>query len=55
MSKMIFIKYLPPVKPKFITKLKVLRIYRNLEHLYFKYADLNFDFKNNFYEIFTIC
>ena len=27
MSKIIFMKYLPPVRPKFISKLKVFRIY----------------------------
>ena len=27
MSKMIFIKYLPPLRPKFVPKLKVPRIY----------------------------
>ena len=30
MSKMIFIKYLPPASPKFFPKLKMLRIYWNL-------------------------
>ena len=35
MSKMIFMKYLPPVRPKLIPKLKMLRIYWNLAHLVF--------------------
>ena len=47
MSKMIFIKYLLPVKPKLVPILKVSRIYRNLAH--FIYANLNFDVKNDFY------
>ena len=37
MSKIIFRKYLPPVRPKLIPKLKMLRII-----WYFKYADLDF-------------
>ena len=49
---MIFIKYLPPVKPKLVPKLKVLGIYLNLAHLNSKYVDLDFNVKNNFYEIF---
>ena len=32
MSKIIFIKYVPPVRPKLVPKLKVLRIYWNLAH-----------------------
>ena len=36
MSKMIFIKYLPPVGPKLVPKLKVLKIYWNLAHLIFQ-------------------
>ena len=55
MSKMIFIKYLPPVTPKFISELKVPRIYWNWSICYFKYADLNFKVKNNFFKIFTTC
>ena len=34
MSKMIFIKYLPP-RPKLVPKLKILRIYWNLTYLIF--------------------
>ena len=33
MSKMIFMKYLPPVRPKLVPKSKMLRIYWNLAHL----------------------
>ena len=36
MSKMIFIKYLPPVRLKLVPKLKVPRICRNLAHLMFQ-------------------
>ena len=37
-SKIIFFKYLTPVRHKFVSKLKILRIY-------FKHADPNFDVK----------
>ena len=36
MSKMIFIKHLPPVRPKLVPKQKVLRIYWNLAHSVFQ-------------------
>ena len=36
MSKIILIKYLPPVRPKLVPKLKVLRIYWNLAYSTFK-------------------
>ena len=36
MSKIIFIKYLPPVQPKLVPKSKVLRIYWNLTHSIFR-------------------
>ena len=36
MSKIIFIKYLPPVGPKMFPKLKMLKIYRNLAQLIFQ-------------------
>ena len=36
MSKMIFIKYLPPVRPKLVPILKMLRIYWDLAHLIFR-------------------
>ena len=48
MSKIIVIKYLPPVRPKLVPKLKMLRIYRNLAHLIFQIADLDFNPKNDF-------
>ena len=35
MSKIIFMKYLPPVRPKMVPKLKMLRIYWNLVHVVF--------------------
>ena len=93
-SKTIFIKYLPPVRPKMVPKLKMLRVFWNLAHVlfrisqsrfwcrklfllntyhlfglnsfqnwkyfefieiwyiwYFKYIDLYFNIKNNFYQI----
>ena len=36
MWKIIFMKYLPPVRPKVVTKLKVLRIYWNLANIIFQ-------------------
>ena len=53
MSKIIFMKYIPPVRRKLVPKLKMLRIIEIWHILFFKYADLNFNAKNNFYEIFT--
>ena len=44
-SKIIFMKYLPPARSKLVPKMKILRIYRNLAHLIFKYPDLKFDVK----------
>ena len=35
-SKIIFMKYLPPVRPKMVLKLKIVRIYWNLAHLIFQ-------------------
>ena len=35
-SKIIFMKYLPPVRPKLVPKLKVLRIYWNFSQLVFQ-------------------
>ena len=35
-SKILFIKYLPPGRPKLVPKLKMIRIYWNLEHLIFQ-------------------
>ena len=35
-SKMIFIKYLPPGRPKLVPKLKMLKIYSDLAHLIFQ-------------------
>ena len=48
MSKIIFMKYLPPVRSKLVPKLKMLRIYWNLAHLIFKHVDLNLNVKNIF-------
>ena len=42
MSKIIFIKYLPPVRPKFFPKSKVLRIYWNLSHSIFQVCQSGF-------------
>ena len=42
MSKIIFIKYLPPVQPKLVPKLKVLRIYWNLAHSIFQICQSRF-------------
>ena len=36
MSKIIFMEYLPPVRPKLVLKLKMLRIYWNLAHYTFQ-------------------
>ena len=36
MSKMIFIKSLQPFRPKLVPKIKILRIFWNLEHLIFR-------------------
>ena len=36
MSKIIFIKYLPPVRSKFVPESEVLQIYWNLAHLIFR-------------------
>ena len=42
MLKMIFIKYLPPARPKLAPKLKMLRIYWNLAHLMFRISPSRF-------------
>ena len=52
MSKIIFEKYLPPVKPKLVPKLKFIEIW---QIWYFEYPDLDSDFKDYFDEIFTAC
>ena len=36
MSKISFMKYLAPIRPKLVSKLKMLRIYWNLTHLIFQ-------------------
>ena len=36
MSKLIFMKYLPPVRPKMVPKSKMLRNYQNLANLIFQ-------------------
>ena len=55
-SKTIFKKYLPPVGPKLVPKLTMLRIYWNLTHLIFRVSQCwNFDVKDYFYQIFSIC
>ena len=42
MSKIIFKKYLPPVEPKLVPKLKVRRIYWNLAQLIFGISQFRF-------------
>ena len=42
MSKVIFIKYLPPVQPKLVPKLKVRRIYWNLAYSIFEICKFQF-------------
>ena len=53
MSRASFMKYLPPARPIFVPKLKMLRMYEIWHIQYFKYTKLYFNFKNTFYEIFT--
>ena len=48
MSKIIFMKNLPPVRTKLVPKLKMLKIYWNLTHLIFRISNLDFDVKNDF-------
>ena len=62
MSKIIFMKYLPPARPQMVLKLKCSEFieiwhiyYFKYADLYFKYANLYFNVKNNFQEIFTTC
>ena len=49
MSKMIFIKYLTPVRPKLVQKLKYSEFIESWHIRYFKYANLDFDVKRVFY------
>ena len=42
MSKIIFMKYLPPPRPKMVPKLKMLRIYWNLAHVIFRISRFRF-------------
>ena len=53
MSKIIFMKYLSPVRLKLVPKLKVLKLVPKLKVLRISYGDLRFNVKNIFYEIFT--
>ena len=55
MSKISFMKYLPPVGPKLIPKLKSSEVIEIWRIRYFKYADFDYDVKKGFYEIFTNC
>ena len=50
-----FLKYLPPVRPKLVPKLKKSEFIEIWQILYFKYGDLDFNVKNEFYELFTTC
>ena len=42
MWKISFMKYLPPVRPKFFPNIKVFRIYWNLEHFIFRISRSRF-------------
>ena len=53
MLKILFVKYIPPDRPKLVPKLKMLIVYWNLVH--FKYNDVDFNVKNDVEEIFTSC
>ena len=54
MSKRLFIKYLPPGRdPNLSQNWKCPECIKTWNIRYFKYADLSFNVKNNFYEIFT--
>ena len=54
MSKIISIKYLPLGRPKLVAKLNLE--FTEIRHIrYFKYANLDFNVRNGFYEIFTSC
>ena len=57
MSKIIFIKHLPPVRPRLVPELKVLRIYWNLAHAIFQICKCRFWCQKCFffYEIFINC
>ena len=52
LSNMIFIKNLPPARPKLVPKLKVLRIYWNLKHSICQICQSQF-WCQKWYEIFT--
>ena len=54
MSKIYFMKYLPPVRPKLFPKLKMLIIYWNFADMYW-WTDFDSNDKNDFYEIFNCC
>ena len=54
-SKIYFLKYLPPARPKLVPELKILRIHEIWHFRYFKYTDFHFNVKNGFYEIFISC
>ena len=55
MSKIIFTKYLPPIRSKLFPKLKCSGFIDIWHMLYFRYAKLDCNVKNTFYEIFTTC
>ena len=42
MGKINFMKYLPPVRPKLVPKLKALKIYWNIAHLIFQICQTGF-------------
>ena len=54
MSKIGFMEYLLPVRPKLALKLKMVGSNGNLTHLIFKYADVDYNIKKRrSYETFT--
>ena len=55
MSKIIFTKYLPLMRPKLFPKLKCSGFIDIWHMSYFRYAELDCNVKNTFYEIFTTC
>ena len=54
-SKMIFIKYLLPVKAQIGPKLKVFRILLKFDTFNISVMPISIYYQNNFYQIFTTC
>ena len=55
MSKIMFMKYFPPIRPKMVSKLKAHRIYWNLTHVIFRISRSRFWCQKLFLVILTIC